>query len=283
VEIPLNTLARVIQSCWNEAEQATANAVRRYAGPAEEFITFLFAAEFRIAIAEASKTRKIEQAFLEDLRREIRELGTIDASKAAGLTARVNFHSRYHEGEQSAADLGLVIRRPQVKRDSYQLRIEVNQDHATGLLAQAKLGHALKSKPDSYRWGGLTEKQEELFPMRRGYYSLLLYRLAGANKDDLKPFAWKVCNKQDKVVNVKEWLRSGTFPSEHQSQDLLKALFAGKIGTQESDVIKTIIEPNAPGSCTIELEIFWPDGKKPPKYIQLQQEQMQRVTQVLRR
>jgi hypothetical protein len=282
VEIPLNAVARVIQGCWSKAEQATADAVRRYSGPPEEFITFLFAGEFRAAVAQASDTRKIEKAFLEDLRREIRELHTIDVSKAAGLVARVNFHTRYHEGERSAADLGLVIRRPQVKRDSYQLRIEVNQDHATGLLAQAKLGHARKSKPDSYRWGGLTEKQEELFSMRRGYYSLLLYRLAGADKDDLKSFAWKVCNKQDNVVDVKEWLRSGTFPSEQPSPDLLKALFAGKIGTQESEVIKTIIEPNAPGSCTIELEIFWPDGKKPPKYIQLQREQTQRVTQVLR-
>lgn len=282
MEVPLRELGKVIQACWNETEQATRNAVKRYSGPAEEFITFLFASEFRVAVEEASSKRKIEKAFLEDLRQEFRHLRGIDISKAARLTARVNFHSRYHEGERSAADLGLVVRRPQVERLADRLRIEVNQDHATGLLAQAKLGHPRTSQPDFYCWGELTETQEELFPKHRDYYSLLLYRLAGANKDDLRPFGWRLCSKDDAVRHVKKWLRSGRFPKEQPSSDLLKALFDGKVGTKQADVIKSIIDPKAPGACAIELQIFWPDGKKPPKYIQLQEEQTQRSVQVLR-
>lgn len=279
MEVILTALTKVVQNCWTEAEEKTREAVGRYFGPSEETLTFLFARELGISVEHASQTRKVERAFLDDLRKSIFGIPDLTVERAAGLIARVNFHTRYHEGNLSAADLGLVIRRPFVTKNATSLKIELREDHATGLLAQAKLGTPAKTKPNSYTWGYFTDNQQDLYSKRCDYYSLLLYRLAGDKKGDLKPFMWQLCHGYD-LDTAQQWLSSDDFPNERPSSVILKDLFAGKIGTTKLLGLKDIIDPGSPGSCTIEIQIFWPDHKKPPKSIYVKQSH--HIQQVLR-
>jgi hypothetical protein len=43
----------------------------------------------------------------------------------------------------------------------------------------------------------------------------------------------------------------------------MRRLFADRIGTRPT-TIETIIDPDAPTSQTIELQVFWPKGRTPP-------------------
>jgi len=264
VDVKLTTLEQLIERCWNSAEVETAKAVvQKHPSPSEEQLTFLFSGELRRAIGDASSARRIETAFLADLRRSIPRLDLGVARRAGGLVARVNLHGRWHEGNVSAADLGIVITRPLVRLSPGRINVEFRRDHPTGLLAQAKLGRAVGPTEGGHAWGRLTQSQAGLFPKRRGYYSLLLYRLNGQNSDELEPFAWQLCRNYT-VRQVKKWLRSDAFPGEISSSEVLRRLFARMIGTEDPKVIQTIIDPTGAGAHSIELQIFWPDGSGPP-------------------
>jgi len=52
----------------------------------------------------------------------------------------VNFHSRWHEGLRSGADLGVVITRPSVREVTRPGDVVVIRDCPRALMAQAKLG-----------------------------------------------------------------------------------------------------------------------------------------------
>jgi hypothetical protein len=149
---------------------------QRHPAPDEDEITFLFSGELRNSVTEASETGSVEEAFLKDLRQSIPASALDMRQWTRGLVARVNRHSRWNEGKVSGADLGVVIMRPLVQLGFRGNSIEFRRDHATGLLAQAKLGRPGRS---GHAWDGLTRPQEDLYPKRREYYSLLLYRLNG--------------------------------------------------------------------------------------------------------
>jgi hypothetical protein len=281
-EVNLTTLGKLIEGCWNQAEAETAKAVaEKHHSPNEEEVTFLFIGELRTSVENASATGKVEREFLTDLR-SVSGLDDAVARRARGLIARVNFHGRQHEGKKSASDVGIIIRRPLVRRTSYPSRVELHRDHAIGLLAQAKLGHCADLTNNLYTWtSGLTDNQVRLFPERCDYYSLLLYRLAGDK--ELRPFLWQLC-KSHTVEEVKHWLHSDTFPQEVSSSHVIQKLFAGTIGTKNKEVIQTIIDAPPSAARFIDLHIFWPDDAAPPPFLQLQQhKQNKQIVQQLNR
>jgi len=280
VEIPLNTVGRVIARCWNSAEDRTSKVVAlRYSGPTEEHITFLFAGELRASVKKASSSGEFDRAFMADLRSSIPDLDYNAEHIFSGLVARVNFHNRRHEGSQSASDLGIVIRRPVVRLDHNRTYIDLSLDHSTGLLAQAKRG-AYNGAAGAFKWGRFTKAQQLLFPKHSNYYSLLLYRLSGGNADQLEHFRWQLC-KNYPYNDIKRWLLSDRFPAEISSSEVIRRLFARKIGTENSEVIRNIIDPKQSGIPIIDLQILWPDDSTPLLSTQLRQRtrQVQHVFQ----
>jgi hypothetical protein len=280
LEIKLKQLANVIVACWDEAEKKLPKLfVHRHPDPSEEWITESLAGELREAIANASKARTVERAFLEDLRSQIPGFSHTDAAEFAGLIASVNPHSKHHEGKVSAADLGLVIIRPQVRLAGWGGdKIECSRDHATGLLAQAKLGHQ-KKRSIGYRWNRLQPNQEELFPKHRDYFSLLLYRLKGESANELEAIRWQLC-RESTVEDVKSWLRLGSFPEEIPSSDVLRKLFDRRIGTENPEIIKTVIAPDISDPHVIEIHISWPPRLgPPPSYCLRQKHHQQEIVQ----
>lgn len=275
MEIELNKLAQVIAGCWADAESTlTALIAQKHPNPSEELITDLLAGELRASVVHASDTHRVENAFLEDLDSQIPNLSVSDARRFGGLIASVTPHTKSHEGRVSAADLGIVILRPQVWSNGWgNETIECSRDHATGLLAQAKLGHH-KKRRKGYSWNTLRKKQEDLFPDRRAYYSLLLYRLKGKDLSEFHPLRWQLC-RDHTLEDVKQWLRSDLFPEEQPSSAFLKKLFDGEIGTPDSNVIQSVIAPTQGDSRVIEIRIFWPDGSGPPPSFHLEQQQHQ--------
>jgi hypothetical protein len=268
LEIKLNKLAQVIAACWVEAE---ARLIKRIAdqhpNPSEELITDLLEGELRASVARASETHRVEHAFLEDLYSQIPHLDVSEARRFGGLIARVIPHTKPHESRVSAADLGIVILRPQVWLNGWgNETIECSRDHATGLLAQAKLGH-YKIRGRGYSWNPLKKSQVDLFAGRHAYYALLLYRLKGMKLNEFQPLCWQLC-REHTVEDAKEWLRSDLFPEEQRSSALLKKLFDGEIGTPDRDIIQSIVDPTKGDFHTIEIRIFWPDGSGPPPSFQ---------------
>src|SRR5258708_20580452 len=259
-------------SCWNSAEDELRDLVlQEHPSPSEVLITELFAGKLRIAVNQASSTGKVERAFLVDLRRSIPHLPSDITRRTSGLTARVVFHKQRHEGRVSAADLGVLVTRPIVERASGGDRIKFHRSHATGLLAQAKLGRPAKRTKGGHVWNHLTKDQVRLYPERHGYYSFLLYRLNGLKANELEAFRWQLCRGEPDILQVKEWLRSDVFPEEMTSSQILSKLFARTIRSPHSNVIETIVDPVASDVHSIDLQIFWPDGAGPPPSIELHQ------------
>jgi hypothetical protein len=144
LDIKLPRLARLVAACWQRGEATTADLVaQKYPRPDEPFLTSLFAGELGVAIDEASGTGHVETAFLDDVRNAVPELDRIAESGLQGLVARVSFHGQGHEGRRSGSDIGIVIRRPLVHFATSGERLELHPDHASGFLAQAKLGRVL--------------------------------------------------------------------------------------------------------------------------------------------
>lgn len=87
----------------------------------------------------ASAAGRFSKAFLADLH-DAYPSKSFDERKFEGLGARVNFHNRYHEGRRSAADVGLVVRRPTVVPIANRT-FKIIRNAGRGLLVQAKLGN----------------------------------------------------------------------------------------------------------------------------------------------
>jgi hypothetical protein len=239
--------------------------------PPEELITALLEGHLRGAFEEASKNRQIESAFVEDLRSQIRGFSRADAQRFTGLIATVNPHTKPHEATVSGADFGLLIVRPQIRTSGWAHEtVHCSRDHATGLLAQAKLGHQ-KKRGLGHRWNGLKQNQADLLPNLRSYYSLLLYRLNGMNGTELEPLRWQLCHDST-VEDVKSWLRLDAFPDEIPSSEVLIRLFHRQIGTEDPDIIKNVIAPEKAKARVIEIYISWPPGAEPPSSCSLEKD-----------
>ena len=282
MEIHLTHLANLLERCWIRAEQQTARLVsQKYPAPCEENLTFLFSGELREVIEQASEAREVDSAFLSDLRASVPNLPYGTEQHVHGLIARVTFHGRWHEGRHSGADLGLVVSRPLVEL-SWN-RLEFRRGHATGLLAQAKLGCSARPGNAHLKWGRLTAAQVKKFPVHRNYYSLLLYRLRDATRAELQSFGWQLC-KDHSLAEVKRWLTSDTFPCELTSTGILHALFGREIGTEDPEILRSLIDPSSSHVHAIELRVTWPDhgGPPPSLYIQQTQETIHLIQQHLK-
>jgi hypothetical protein len=127
---------KVVSECWDAAEDSLRNDVRDdYPGVNEEFITQMFHGKLAKALRTASQERRVEQAFLTDLRKAFPDLGHAYklSSRARGLIADVTLHRRETE-RVTGGDIGFMIIRPQIND-----RGNIIDDYRRGLLCQAKL------------------------------------------------------------------------------------------------------------------------------------------------
>jgi len=148
-----------------------------------------------------------------------------------------------------------VILRPQISLNGRSNQtIECSRDHATGLLAQAKLGHKRKRRK-GYKWDGFTKTQVKLYPSLQKFYSLLLYRLKGEALNELDSVRWQLSHGSS-VDEAKVWFKTGIFPEELSSSDVVKMLFDGRIGTRDRDIIQSIIAPSGDDPRVIDIRIF---------------------------
>jgi hypothetical protein len=264
MELKLSSLGQAIAACWSEAEAATARAViKEHPDPEEEEVTIVFGGKLRAAVSRASRARRFERALIEDVQRSYPEIPYDSSTQLRGLAGRVTFHKRYHEGKYSGADLGIVVRRPALQ-PRWDGHLEVVRGHARGMLAQAKLGKSSdENAPSSF--GQLTHQQKALLSSQAKYYWLLLYRLAGGTR--LAPFAWQSCNGFS-ISEVKDWLRSGVFPSKKNSNNVIMDLSCGRAGTTDPSVIEQVIDPKSSRRArAVEIEIHWPDGTGPSELL----------------
>ncbi len=257
----LREVGRAIAACWVSAEASTKQEIaEKYPRPSEENITFLFSGQLRCVVEEASKAGRFNGAFLRDMREHFPSLSDDILRRCSGLIARVNFHTRSHEGRLSAADLGVAITRPQVERIS-ETEFRVLRDKARALLVQAKLGRYSPGQSGRLKWGDLSPPQQKLIPGLEAYYALLLYRFELENQ--LARFGWQLCQGSN-VDDINLWLRNDTFPSEANSPKIIHGLTMGTLRTDSRTVIENLIDPSSSKATAIEIRIFWPDGKGPP-------------------
>jgi hypothetical protein len=266
-EIALTALETLIADCWVQAEKETAQQVlEEHQRPPEVPLTFLFSGKLRKAVANASRVGKVASAFLQDLRGSIPRFDFQTERHFDGLIANVvgiNFHNQSHEGRLSGADFGVILSRPVIDVDFAKTRIDTEHNHSVGLLAQAKLGQRIDPPKGVHRWNPLTDRQVTLFPDTSDYSSLVLYRIGGERKNELKPFGWQLCRGYT-ANDAQKWLRTDRFPSENTSANIIERLFARTIGTQDRKIIDAIVDPRQTGPEAVELQVFWPKGGGPP-------------------
>jgi hypothetical protein len=281
MDIELSNLIHLVQECWGRAEAQTIDLVAtKYPGPREDFITYIFAGELRTLLATESEKGNIAETFLADLRQLFPHTSSFSlAGHSRGLIARVTFHNQSHEGKISAADFGVVVVRPVVRREFGGNVVHIHRDHATGLLAQAKLGRTTNSK--RLRWNQLTKPQSRMYEHYRDFYSLLLYRLSGNDMDKLQAFRWQLCSDYA-LKEIKQWFSLGKFPRELQSSEILKRLFKGEIGTDDPKIIDSVIDSERTRSGSISIHIFWPSGWGPPSSISVSERLSQPIQQRIR-
>lgn len=257
--MPIPSLESLLAECWDKAENAV---MRRPSGGNEEQLTFLFKHYLEIFVEEASIARKFEKCFRADLQRAFPELRLGDASNIShGLIASVSFHHRGHEGKKSAADLGVVLVRPNVSRAQVRdHELQIDDAYSRALLVQAKL------RDTDDEWGQLTENQVKLAPQYISCYCLLLLEYADLTRSKLEPFGWQLCSNR-RIRTVVKWLQTGRFPLRKTSRQILEELASGKIGTDDPTLIEQIVAPVNDSRSYLEISIKWPDDAKPaPKY-----------------
>jgi hypothetical protein len=284
LKISMKNLGGVIAACWAAAEEATARAIaEKYPNPGEENITFLFGGELRASVAEESRKGSFARAFYADLLL-VPGIGR-HVLKAEGLVARVNLHSRWHEGRRSGSDLGMIVTKPSILWHPELREVEIVRDQARALLAQAKLNKSRQYRDGHISWGTLTKSQQKRFlPEYKEYSALLLYHLEDSARSKLAPFRWQLCRGSCSIGDIKSWLLSGAFPEEISSTDVIRRLSAGELGTDKK-FYDSIVDPPASKFGAIEIRVYWPGGddKGPPMRFGLhrsnEQEAHQHVSQ----
>jgi hypothetical protein len=216
----------------------------------EEFITQRFHGIYYNILAKASQAKKIEKVFLMDLRRRFpyltRELNQISDN----LIAEVTLHEKTTE-KVTGGDIGILIIRPHVYEHGNHLNI---LDYKRGLLCQAKM------KNKKGKWGGFTDKQTLALPGRLQYLTLLLYQYEDKFRHNLASFSWQLCNSFA-FSEVKKWLIQDNFPELVSSAQVISQLGSGRIGTDDDDILNSVILPSA--NRTLVIKITWPENSKP--------------------
>jgi len=246
----------IISRCWEQAEDELRGEIREYySGANEEFITQMFHGKFSKFLNLASKDKKIERAFLQDLEIAFPKIQSYELSNiSTGLLANVVLHRRKTEAV-TGGDIGLVVNRPSVELVQYRNLLKVGF-RRNGLLCQAKL------RKSNRKWNVFTGSQKKVLVNRLGYLSLLLYEYDDSDRRDLQPFQWQLCNSATDISSVISWLKTGEFPSILNSTELIKGLGEGKIGTDNDQVLDEIIAPK--NNSVLEISIGWHNDPEGP-------------------
>jgi hypothetical protein len=253
----------LITKYWEHAEAELRSVIeKKYHDLDEEFVTKLFCCEFAFLLLQASQKKEFEHAFLADLRRAFPKVQSFELSPfSSGLIADVSLHKR-HEEKITGGDFGLTITRPQVACHG-QSEL-VRGEYCRGLLVQAKI------KRRNGKWGNLRGRQKDHFPERMNYLALLLYSYSDVERRCLEPFSWQLC-RDATLENTEDWLKLGKFPSLLSSAETISQLGSARketdIGTgDQGEIEKFIITKGKPH---LEVRIFWPPDKSPPKRVHL--------------
>jgi hypothetical protein len=254
IGMAIPALSDLVAGCWARAELALRNTVReRFPDRNEEIITELFHAELETEFNTVSANGLVEQAFEIDLWSYLPNASQIDLSNISrGLVASVHFHPREIE-KRTGGDFGVVLVRPVVRRSfSSEFEVEIDCDYRCALLCQAKMFRR------SSRWGRIGQKQQEILKDRLKYLSLVLYRHADQKKErrDLLPVRWQLTHDAT-LTEMNNWLRNDRFPSPQESQEIIRALAQGLIGTDDKETIDEYIAP--PLRPSLEISIRWRD------------------------
>ncbi len=242
---------KVVVNCWMSAEVALRAVVKgKHHDLDEEFITTLFYGELRDVLRKASQEKKVERAFLSDLRTSFPEpqFSSDIRSSATNLIADVTLHKRATE-RLTGGDFGFTLVRPVLSGFGDWTKAE------QGLLCQAKI------KRRNGKWGPLQAKQKQVLSDRTSYLALLLYSYLDPARQCLEPFKWQLCRDMT-IDEVKGCLSKGRFPWPIDSKQVIERLGNSTVGTNVQKIITEIIRPE--GMPHLELRIFWPDGKVPP-------------------
>jgi len=105
-----------------------------------------------------------------------------------------------------------------------------------------------------------------VLPGRIPYLALLLYQYLDRIAHNLEPFAWQVCSGHS-LIDLKAWLKDGSFPQLSGSKEILLALGTNKIGTSDAGILDTVIAPQI--SRYLEVRIDWPDDGPPGASVQV--------------
>jgi hypothetical protein len=259
----------VIIQAWRAAEQSLIRDIQYcYPDADEEFITRTFHGKYAATLNYASQLKQIEKAFLYDLQKAFPGLDSPLKKIASGLIAEVTLHSRTTE-KITGGDIGLMFSRPQISARGHYLQIA---DYRRGLLCQAKL------KNVAGKWGSFTKKQIKVLPDRLPYLGLLLYSYSDNARHVLNPFQWQLCNTAT-MDEVRGWLKKGNFPSSVDSDGILTDLAEGAIGSDDDEVIDSIIAPAK--NPTLHIRITWPDDQHPGSSVQVYSRQENKAKQTV--
>lgn len=250
--LPIPSVTELIARCWTESETAIRTSFReKHPDLDEVFITRLFHDVLRETFHKISDEGKVEEAFLKDLRKAFPTYAYSEvlANISSGLVASVTLHPPKIE-EYTGGDLGLLLTRPNVSESyDYETKLIVG-GYRRGLLCQAKV------KRRNGKWGQFSKNQKKMLPNHVDYLALLLYEYADLERLELLPFHWQLC-KDSHFKQIKNWIKSGSFPMLQTSEHTIDLLGKDKIGTDDNEIIDEFICPKT--RSYMEIKIFWPD------------------------
>ena len=244
-----------VKHIWSMAEQRVCQLVStKYRAHDEVFISRLFYGEIKEAFDKVNEDGSFKEVFSKDLAEVFKEqsLKGEVARLSEGIFANIVYHEPQME-RQSGADFGFAVIKPDFEKIGYdRLTYKMRRQ---GLLCQAK-----RQKPNG-EFGNLTSRQIEVIPSHLDYFAVLLYRYKEKERLNLLPFAWW----SDDFIDVNEIIN---FLNDHDdfelfnSSEIVQSLADGFIGTDDQEIIKSVICPE--DMPHVIVEITWRDGYPPP-------------------
>jgi len=259
ISMKLPQTLSLISKCWLNAEQRVCKLIStKYHAHNEVTITHLLYGEVKEEFDKINENGTFARVFSKDLFAQFKDRKLADevSRLSKGIIARISYHEPQME-IISGADFGLAVVRPffeKIREDRLKYTMQ-----RQGLLCQAK------RQQFNGKLGQLTLHQMEVIPKHIAYFALLLYlyRYSDRERKNLLPFAWwheSTCDIDDII----DFLNNFDAEETVSSVDLIHSLGEGNIGTDDQDIINSIICPEE--LPYILVEITWRDGfpPKPP-------------------
>jgi hypothetical protein len=284
--INIDETLKAVCGAIGHAETSLREQIKLYYHDAnEEFITFAFYSHIKDKLREASQSKRIEKAFLSDLKTTLRRQRLSGLSgewslerqlnkEAAGLVADMVLHNKRQEGN-TGGDFGLIIIHPEIIIGNDFL--EIKKGSSSGLLCQAKL------KGKDGKWGNLN-RQREVLADRLDYSSLVLYSYLDVGRSDFNSVAWKMC-KGNSMLDIEESLKKNAPGKTLNTTGVITHLGKREIGTTDQTQIDKYISPSA--RQYLELRIYWPEDDDPKEPVRIRvrhkQTEQNKVQVIVRR